>query len=91
MGGTVEDWATESLLAARAAYQERTTGRRIKPGTKLADTYYNVNLPVARQPALPGQHQVGGVLGKPQWEEAIQGLFILLAVASDALYREGRG
>jgi len=29
-------------------------------------------------------------LGKPQWEKAIQGLIILLAVASDALYREGR-
>jgi rhamnose transport system permease protein len=29
-------------------------------------------------------------LGKPQWEKAIQGLIILLAVASDAFYREGR-
>jgi rhamnose transport system permease protein len=29
-------------------------------------------------------------LGKPQWEKAIQGLIILLAVAADALYREGR-
>ncbi len=29
-------------------------------------------------------------LGKPQWEKAIQGFFILLAVAADALYREGR-
>jgi rhamnose transport system permease protein len=28
--------------------------------------------------------------GKPQWEKAIQGLIILLAVASDALNREGR-
>ena len=27
---------------------------------------------------------------KPQWEKAIQGLIILLAVASDALYRERR-
>jgi rhamnose transport system permease protein len=26
---------------------------------------------------------------QPQWEKAIQGLFILLAVASDALYKEG--
>jgi rhamnose transport system permease protein len=31
-----------------------------------------------------------GWLGKPQWEKAIQGLIILLAVASDAFYREGR-
>jgi rhamnose transport system permease protein len=29
-------------------------------------------------------------LGKPQWEKAIQGLVILLAVAADSLYREGR-
>jgi ribose/xylose/arabinose/galactoside ABC-type transport system permease subunit/ABC-type multidrug transport system ATPase subunit len=28
---------------------------------------------------------------KPQWEKAIQGLIILLAVASDALYREREG
>ncbi len=28
---------------------------------------------------------------KPQWEKAIQGLIILLAVASDALYRERKG
>ena len=28
--------------------------------------------------------------GKPQWEKAIQGLIILLAVAWDSLYREGR-
>ena len=27
---------------------------------------------------------------KPQWEKAIQGLIILLAVASDAFYREGK-
>jgi len=26
---------------------------------------------------------------QPQWERAIQGVIILLAVASDALYREG--
>ena len=31
MRGTVEDWATESLLAARAAYQLPKTGPRIKP------------------------------------------------------------
>jgi hypothetical protein len=32
MGGTIEDWATESLLAARQAYQVPETGRRLKPG-----------------------------------------------------------
>ena len=33
--GAVEDWATESLLAARQAYQDPATGRRITPGTRL--------------------------------------------------------
>jgi hypothetical protein len=47
-GGTVEDWATESLLAARVAYQDPATGQRIKPGTKLAAKYQEANLPVAR-------------------------------------------
>jgi rhamnose transport system permease protein len=42
--------------------------------------FLGVNLPVSLQ-----------WLGKPQWEKAIQGLIILVAVASDVLYREGRG
>jgi len=49
MRGTVEDWATESLLAARAAYQVPETGKRLKPGQKLSDAYYNANLPVVRE------------------------------------------
>src|SRR5262249_36900874 len=48
MSGTVEDWATESLLAARQAYQDPGTGQRIKPGTKLGDAYQDANLPVVR-------------------------------------------
>ena len=32
----VEDWATESLLAARQAYQAPETGKRMKSGQKLA-------------------------------------------------------
>jgi hypothetical protein len=47
--GTPEDWATESLLAAREAYQDPTTGRRIKSGVKLGDQYQDKNLPVVRQ------------------------------------------
>ena len=47
--GTVEDWATEGLLAARGAYQDPATGRRMKkPGAKLADDYQVKSLPVAR-------------------------------------------
>jgi len=47
--GTVEDWATESLLAARQAYQVPETGQRLKPGQKLADSYQAANLPVVRR------------------------------------------
>ena len=49
MKGTVEDWATESLLAARQAYQVPETGMRLKPGQKLADAYLEANLPVVRR------------------------------------------
>jgi hypothetical protein len=32
-----EDWATESLLAARHSYQVPETGKRFKSGEKLGD------------------------------------------------------
>jgi nuclease S1 len=47
--GTVEDWATESLLLARAAYQVPQTGKRLKSGQKLGDAYMNTHLPVVRK------------------------------------------
>jgi nuclease S1 len=47
--GSVEDWATESLLAARQAYQDPTTGQRMKPGANLGDDYQAANLPVAKR------------------------------------------
>jgi nuclease S1 len=49
MKGTIEDWATESLPAARQAYQVPETGKRLKSGQKLADAYLDANLPVARR------------------------------------------
>src|SRR3954451_2420292 len=49
MRGTVEDWATESLLAAREAYRVPETGERLKSGQKLSDAYLNANLPVVRR------------------------------------------
>jgi nuclease S1 len=49
MKGTIEDWATESLLAARQGYQVPETGNRLKSGQKLADAYLDANLPVARR------------------------------------------
>ncbi len=48
-GGSIEEWATESLLAAREAYQDPATGQRIKPGAKLGDAYYERSLPVAKR------------------------------------------
>ena len=44
--GTVKDWATESLLAAREAYVDPASGQRINPGAKLGLDYHNKNLPV---------------------------------------------
>ncbi len=50
MKGTVEEnGATESLLAARQAYQVPETGKRLRPGQKLGDRYLDENLPVVRQ------------------------------------------
>jgi hypothetical protein len=48
-GGSVEDWATELLLAAQEAYQESATGQRIRVGAKLGDAYDERSLPVARR------------------------------------------
>jgi hypothetical protein len=46
--GTVEDWATESLFAARVAYRDPATCQPITPGQKLAGVYQEANLPVVR-------------------------------------------
>jgi hypothetical protein len=37
------------LLAAREAYQDPVTGKRIKSGTKLGTQYQDKNLPVVRR------------------------------------------
>ncbi len=49
MRGTVEDWATESLALAKAAYQVPETGKRLKPGHKLGSAYLSIHLPVVRK------------------------------------------
>jgi nuclease S1 len=49
MAGDIEDWATESLVTARQAYLDPTSGQKIKKGQKLADAYQGKNLPIARQ------------------------------------------
>jgi hypothetical protein len=47
--GDVEDWASESLRAARRAYQGPVTGMRIRPGAKLGDAYVEASMPVVRE------------------------------------------
>ena len=54
MKGSVEDWAIESLLAAREAYQVPEIGLRLKPGQKLGDAYQTANLPVVRRRLYQG-------------------------------------
>ncbi len=48
-GGSVEEWVTASLLAARDAYQDPATGQRMKSGAKLGDAYYERSLLVAKR------------------------------------------
>jgi hypothetical protein len=64
MDGKVEDWATESLLAARAAYQVPGTDRRIKPGEKLGDAYFDKGLPVVRERLYRGGVRLAMVLNE---------------------------
>ncbi len=49
MAVAVESWATESLLAAREAYQDPATAQRSKPGAKLADAFEEKSVPVVRR------------------------------------------
>jgi hypothetical protein len=62
MKGTVEDWATESLKAAWQAYQVPETGKRLKPGEKLAKAYFDANLPVVRRRLYQGGIRLAMVL-----------------------------
>ncbi len=49
MKGTVEDWATESVLSARQAHEVPETGMRLKPGQELGQVYQDKSLPVIRR------------------------------------------
>jgi nuclease S1 len=64
MKGTVEEWATESLLAARQAYQVPETGVRMKSGQKLGDAYLQANLPVVRRRLYQGSVRLAMVLNE---------------------------
>jgi hypothetical protein len=60
--GTVEDWAPESLLAARQAYQVPENGVRLKSGQKLGDAYLEANLPVVGRRLYQGGVRLATVL-----------------------------
>jgi len=62
--GTVEEWATESLTAARAAYLVPGTDARIKPGRKLSREYYDDHLPVVRWRLYRGGIRLAMVLNE---------------------------
>ena len=64
MKGSAEDWATESLLAARQAYQVPETGVRLKSGQKLGDAYLQANLPVVRRRLYHGSVRLATVLNQ---------------------------
>jgi hypothetical protein len=64
MAGAVEDWATESLLAARTAYLVPGTERRIKSGEKLGRQYFDANIPVARRRLCQAGLRVAWVLNE---------------------------
>jgi hypothetical protein len=62
--GSMEDWATESLLGARGAYQDPATGKKIRPGQRLADAYQEANLPVVRRRIHQGGIRLASVLNE---------------------------
>ncbi len=62
--GTVEDWATESLLADREAYQDPKTGQRIKRGATLGDEYQAKSLPVAKRRLYQASARLARVLNE---------------------------
>lgn len=58
--GTVENWATESLKAARQAYTVPGTDQRIKSGEKLDGAYVEATLAAARDRLARGGGPAGG-------------------------------
>jgi hypothetical protein len=60
--GTPADWGTESIRAARRAYQDPATGRRIEPGARVGETYYEANLPLAKRQPFRASARLAWVL-----------------------------
>ncbi len=62
--GTVEDWANESLAAARDAYVEPVSGLPLRAGAKLGDAYQGRNLPIAERRILQSAARVARLLNE---------------------------
>jgi hypothetical protein len=59
MTGAAEDWATESLLAARAASQVPGTDKRMKSGQKLGEGVSGPSPAGRKAVASSGRDEVG--------------------------------
>lgn len=60
--GTLEDWATESLEAARKAYENPETLRPIREGDRLEREYLDQHLPVVRKRLAQAGTRLASVL-----------------------------
>jgi hypothetical protein len=62
--GTVEDWATESLLAARKAYEVPVKGGRIKSGQTIGSAYLDANMGTVRERLAQAGVRMASVLNE---------------------------
>ena len=46
--GSLADWATEGLEAAKLLYRQPGAQDLLKPGTRLGEEYYQLALPIVR-------------------------------------------
>ena len=64
MKGTVEEWATESLVFARWAYLIPNKTERLKSGQKLGEEYQAAHLPVVRKRLVQAGLRLAWVLNE---------------------------
>jgi hypothetical protein len=62
--GAVEDWATESLRAAKIAYAVPGTDRLVERGEKLGGEYFQANIDVVRERLAKGGVRLARVLNE---------------------------
>ena len=62
--GSVADWATESLKAAKLLYRKPGSQDILRPGTKLGEEYYTIALPVVRERLARSGVRLAGMLNQ---------------------------